>query len=84
MAVRKGKGTRYEYVVYKGEEVVASGKKREIMEKLNITEGTFCTLLATKTIAREAESYRKGKRNGQMVAIKVDIDEIERELGVIS
>ncbi|MEB7824949.1 hypothetical protein [Staphylococcus chromogenes] len=74
---------RYEYVVYKGEEVVASGTMREIMKKLNIAEGTFYTLLATKTLEREAESYRKGKRNGQMVAIKVDIAEIERESGVV-
>lgn len=74
---------KYEYVVYKGEEVVASGTMREVMKQLNITIGTFSTLLATKTLEREAESYRKGKRNSQMVAIKVDIAEIERESGVI-
>lgn len=74
---------KYEYVVYKGEEVVASGTMREVMKELNISIGTFSTLLATKTLEREAENYKKGKRNGQMVAIKVDIAEIERESGVI-
>ncbi|OIS56067.1 hypothetical protein A4A32_01800 [Staphylococcus equorum] len=69
---------KYEYVVYKGDEVICGGTRKEIMLKMNITGGAFDSMASTrrhnhvKNIAAE--------RGGHMIAEKVSIAEIEKEL----
>lgn len=68
----KGRSHAYEYVVYKGDEVICAGTRKEIQAKMNITEGTF---------ARMASSLTKRESGpNQIVAEKVSIKEIEAEV----
>lgn len=49
----KGRSHAYEYVVYKGDEVICAGTRQEIQAKMNITEGTFARMASSLT-KREA------------------------------
>ncbi|MEN1893148.1 hypothetical protein [Staphylococcus nepalensis] len=62
----------YEYVIYKGEDIVCGGPKQEIIEKMNITESTFYRLISSTT-KREAGP-------NQLIAEKVRISEIEESM----
>ena len=66
-----GRPHMYEYVVYKGDEVICAGTRQEIQTKMNITEGTFARMASSLT-KREA-------RPNQIVVEKVSIKEIEAE-----
>lgn len=62
----------YEYVIYKGDEVICHGTQSECAEQLGVKEATI------KFISSDAFKKRdKGKR---IVAEKVSIAEIEKEL----
>ncbi|MBE9452676.1 hypothetical protein IM157_01060 [Staphylococcus epidermidis] len=63
--------TKYEYVIYKGDEIVFSGTAREVRQKYG--EGTYNTMISTRN--RKAESEGKER----LIAEKVLISEIEEE-----
>lgn len=66
----RGVKPKFEYVVYKGDDVVCAGTSREIKEKLNISETHFRALTSTRTFERDKILKTS------MIAIKVPIDEI--------
>lgn len=67
----------YEYVIYKGDEVVCAGSRREIMDKMGISGGQFDSLTSSRTHEKERTSGRL--HGGTMVAVKVSREEIEKE-----
>ncbi|MBM2657577.1 hypothetical protein [Staphylococcus pseudoxylosus] len=67
----------YEYVIYKGDEVVCAGSRREILEKMGMSGGQFDSLTSSKTLEKEMTSERL--HGGTMVAVKVSRREIEKE-----
>lgn len=66
-----------EYVVYKGDEVVCGGTAKEIMEKLNITNGTFRRMASGLSKREESSQFEK------LIAESVSVAELEKELGVV-
>ncbi|MDW3926458.1 hypothetical protein QI302_02335 [Staphylococcus saprophyticus] len=66
-----------EYVVYKGDEVVCGGTAKEIMEKLNITNGTFRRMASGLSKREESPQFEK------LIAESVSVAELEKELGVV-
>ncbi|MFW3545569.1 hypothetical protein ACN9U1_03070 [Staphylococcus caprae] len=60
-----GVNAKYEYVVYKGDEILSAGTANEIIEKMGITE----------THKRAYEADKSNRRT--IVAIKVPIAELE-------
>ena len=51
----------YEYVVYKGDEVICAGTKDEVVNKLDINRDNLDLLANKRTRKREADAY---ERNG--------------------
>lgn len=70
-----------EYVVYKGDEVICGGTRKEIMLKMNISGGMFDSMTSTRRY-HEEKAIRK-RRGGIMYAEKVSIAEIKKELGLV-
>ncbi|PTI21346.1 hypothetical protein [Staphylococcus warneri] len=68
-----GVKAKFDYVVYKGDEIICAGTPTEVKEKMGITETNFRTL----TTSRAFEEDRIHKN--RLVAIKVPIDEVESE-----
>lgn len=66
-----------EYVVYKGDEVICGGTAKEIMEKLNITNGTFRRMASGLSKREESSQFEK------LIAESVSVAELEKELGVV-
>ncbi|ARD74389.1 hypothetical protein AWC37_04320 [Staphylococcus xylosus] len=66
-----------EYVVYKGDEVICGGTAKEIMEKLNITNGTFRRMASGLSKREESPQFEK------LIAESVSVAELEKELGVV-
>lgn len=66
----RGRKSEFEYVVYKGDDVVCAGTSKEIKEKLNISETHFRALTSTRTFERDKILKTS------MIAIKVPISEI--------
>lgn len=66
-----GVKAKYEYVFYKGDEILSAGTANEIIEKMGITETHFRTL----TTKRAYEADKSNRRT--IVAIKVPIAELE-------
>ncbi|TRL29949.1 hypothetical protein FNL21_04510 [Staphylococcus chromogenes] len=73
----------YEYVVYKGDEVICSGTKDEVVEKLCITKDNLDLMANVATKKREADAYERNGYSKRMVAVKVSIAELQKELGVV-
>lgn len=69
---------QFEYVVYKGDEVVCAGTKAECAEKLGITERSIARL-ATDSYKRSLKKRNLDEGN-VMVAEKVLISEIASEV----
>ena len=65
-----------EYVVYKGDEVICGGTAKEIMEKMNITDGTFRRMASGLSKREESPQFEK------LIAESVSVAELEKELGV--
>lgn len=68
---------QYEYVVYKGDEVVCGGTKAECAEKLGITEQSVAHL-GTGAYKRSLKKRNLDEGNA-MIVEKVLISEIEAE-----
>lgn len=68
-----GVKAKFDYVVYKGDEVVCAGTPTEIKEKMGISETNFRTLATTRAF-EEDRIYKN-----RLVAVKVPIEEVERE-----
>lgn len=75
---KKGRRPSYEYVVYKGDDVVCAGTRQEILEKMQIANNTF-DRMASNLTKREV-----GNDSQRLVVEKVSIAEIEAELGITS
>ncbi|EHV5284062.1 hypothetical protein K0T65_000194 [Staphylococcus pseudintermedius] len=49
----------YEYVVYRGEEIICAGTKDEVIAKLNTTKNTLDRIASLTTVREEAALYKK-------------------------
>ncbi|WP_340293416.1 hypothetical protein [Staphylococcus coagulans] len=72
----------YEYVIYKGDDVVCGGTRKEILEKLNMSPSTFKRVVNPSTQLEEAKVFRRKGHSQRMVGVKVSIAEIKQELGL--
>ncbi len=72
----------YEYVIYKGDDVVCGGTRKEILEKLNMSPSTFDRIVNPSTQLEEAKVFRRKGHSQRMVGVKVSIAEIKQELGL--
>ncbi|WP_432368720.1 hypothetical protein [Staphylococcus chromogenes] len=73
----------YEYVVYKGDEVICSGTKDEVVNKLGINKDNLDLMANSVTKKREADAYERNGYSKRMVAVKVKVAELQKELGVV-
>lgn len=73
----------YEYVVYKGDEVICAGTKDEVMKKLRINKDNLDLMANNRTKRREADAYERNGYSKRMVAVKVRVSELQRELGLM-
>ena len=65
---------KYEYVIYKGDDIICGGTRKECAEKLGVREESI-SVLATN-------SYKKRIHDKALYAEKVSIAEIEKELAL--
>ncbi|MBT2813330.1 hypothetical protein HIR57_01035 [Staphylococcus coagulans] len=72
----------YEYVIYKGDDVVCGGTRKEILKKLNMSPSTFKRIVNPSTQVEEAKVFRRKGHSQRMVGVKVSIAEIKQELGL--
>ncbi|MBT2850021.1 hypothetical protein HIR57_02005 [Staphylococcus coagulans] len=72
----------YEYVIYKGDDVLCGGTRKEILEKLDMSPSTFDRIVNPSTQVEEAKVFRRKGHSQRMVGIKVSISEIQQELGL--
>ncbi len=72
----------YEYVIYKGDDVVCGGTRKEILEKLNMSPMTFDRIVNPSTQVEEAKVFRRKGHSQRMVGVKVSVAEIKQELGL--
>lgn len=73
----------YEYVVYRGDEVIFAGTKDEVMKKLGISKSSLDSIANNRTKKREADAYERNGYSKRMVAVKVSIAELQKELGLV-
>lgn len=73
----------YEYVIYKGDEVICAGTKNEVMKKLGINENNLDSIASNRTKRREADAYERNGYSKRMVAVKVKVAELKKELGLV-
>lgn len=73
----------YEYVVYRGDEVIFAGTKDEVMKNLGISKSSLDSIANNRTKKREAEAYERNGYSKRMVAVKVSIAELQKELGLV-
>ncbi|MCD9070636.1 hypothetical protein [Staphylococcus chromogenes] len=72
----------YEYVVYKGDEVICAGTKDEVAKKLAISKDNLDLMANNVTKKREADAYERNGYSKRMVAVKVRVAELQKELGL--
>ncbi len=72
----------YEYVIYKGDDVVCGGTRKDILEKLNMSPMTFDRIVNPSTEVEEAKVFRRKGHSQRMVGVKVSVAEIKQELGL--
>lgn len=65
---------KYEYVIYKGDEIICGGTRKECAEKLEVSE-ELISVMATN-------SHKKRIQDKALYAEKVSIAEIEKELAL--
>lgn len=75
-----GQKQLYEYVIYKGDEVICAGTRRECAEKLEVNEKTIGFLSSGVNMRRAANSNRPNSI--RLIAERVLISEIEKELAI--
>ena len=63
---------KYEYVIYKGDEIICGGTRKECAEKLEVSE-ELISVMATN-------SHKKRIQDKALYAEKVSIADIEKEL----
>ena len=73
----------YEYVVYKGDEVICAGTKDEVVNKLGISKDNLDYKASSVTKKRETDAYERNGYSKHMVAVKVSIAELQKELGLM-
>lgn len=61
----------YEYVVYRGEEIICAGTKDEVITKLNTTKNTLDRIASSTTEREEAELYKKESTSSKINCSKV-------------
>lgn len=71
-----GRQAKYEYVIYKGEEVVCHGTRKECADMLGVKEDSI-TYLSCK---QNRDYIYKNPNNNRLLAEKVSVAEIEKEL----
>ena len=69
-----GRIAKYEYVIYKGDEVICGGTRKECAEKLDVTVEAVTKI--------SSDSYKKIVKDNWLYGEKVLISEIERELAL--
>lgn len=72
MAGKTGRTAKFEYVVYRGDDIVCSGTRREIMELMNIAGSTFDRM--SSGLAKKEEMVSQNRLVAERVAIS-DIKE---------
>jgi len=65
---------KYEYVIYKGDEIICGGTRKECAEKLEVSE-ELISVMATN-------SHKKRIQDKALYAEKVNIAEIEKKLAL--
>lgn len=65
---------KYEYVIYKGDEIICGGTRKKCAEKLEVSE-ELISVMATN-------SHKKRIQDKALYAEKVSIAEIEKELAL--
>ncbi|ALM56769.1 MULTISPECIES: hypothetical protein [Staphylococcus] len=75
-----GQKQLYEYVIYKGDEIICAGTRKECAEKLEVSEQTVGFLSSGVNKRRAANSNRPNSI--RLIAEKVLISEIEKELAI--
>lgn len=75
-----GQKQLYEYVIYKGDEIICAGTRKECAEKLEVSEQTIGFLSSGVNKRRTANSNRPNSI--RLIAEKVSIAEIEKELAL--
>ena len=75
-----GQKQLYEYVIYKGDEVICAGTRKECAEKLEVSEKTIGFLSSGVNMRRASNSNRPNSI--RLIAEKVLISEIEKELAL--
>jgi predicted transcriptional regulator len=68
--------TKYEYVIYQGEEIICAGTLKECAAKMGVTEA-----MVSMYGSKKRQAKMKGKKN-QYVAEKVSVEQILKELGI--
>lgn len=71
-----GNATKYEYVIYQGDEIICGGTLKECATKMGVTP-SMINMYGSK----KRQEEMKGKKN-QYVAEKVSVKEILKELGI--
>ncbi|MDU0481062.1 hypothetical protein [Staphylococcus chromogenes] len=73
----------HEYVVYKGDEVICAGTKDEVVKKLGINKNYLDSIADNRTKKLEADAYERNGYSKRMVAVKVKVAELKKELGLV-
>ncbi|PTI48431.1 hypothetical protein [Staphylococcus succinus] len=69
-----GRQARYEYVIYRGEEIICGGTRSECAEKLDVSKESITKI--------SSNSYKKIVKDNWLYGEKVSIAEIEKELAL--
>ncbi|RIN37016.1 hypothetical protein BU065_01170 [Staphylococcus succinus] len=69
-----GRQARYEYVIYRGEEIICGGTRSECAEKLDVSKESITKI--------SSDSYKKIVKDNWLYGEKVSIAEIEKELAL--
>lgn len=69
-----GRQARYEYVIYRGEEIICGGTRSECAEKLDVSKESITKI--------SSDSYKKIVKDNWLYGEKVSIAEIVKELAL--
>lgn len=71
---RPKKGQLFEYVVYKGDDIICHGTAEECAEKMDVTVRTVQRL---STPAYMNMLNKRKDNEGSLIAVKIPVDELE-------
>lgn len=74
MMARPKKGQLFEYVVYKGDDIICHGTDEECAEKMGVTVRTVQRLA---TSAYMKMLIKRKKCEGSLIAVKIPVEELE-------